>query len=215
MRRTRIKICGLTTIAGIEAAVEAGVDALGFVFSESPRRLSPRGAAELARAIPRFVSKVAVFFGADGTEIARTLEIFPADLVQTEPVIGLEIRVPLLPVFHDDGDILNHVLDTTEPDGTVLLEAPGRGGRGVSPSWERAASIARRRRLVLAGGLTPDNVADAIAQVRPFAVDVSSGVETEGGVKDAALIRAFVHAVRATDEDRSHQRGGEDVACKC
>ena len=199
MTRIRIKICGITSEEAVVAAVDAGVDALGFVFADSPRAVDPKRAAELARAMPPFVSKVAVFFNAGSEEIRRVLEVFPADLVQTEPIDGLERTVPWLPVFHDAEDVLDRVGGLSACFATILFEASGRGGRGAVASWVRAARIARDRRLILAGGLTPENVGEAIERVRPFAVDVSSGVESSRGIKDTTLIHAFAHAVREAE----------------
>ena len=131
------------------------------------------------------------------------IEAIGPDLVQAEPSDDLERaldgRARLLPVLHDGPDLLTHL-----PVGaaTVLLEAEGRGGRGVSPDRARAAALARRVRLVLAGGLTPENVGAAIAAVRPYAVDVSSGVESSPGVKDPRRIAAFIAAVRRAAADR-------------
>ena len=200
MKRIRIKICGIASEEAVVVAVDAGADALGFVFADSPRAVDPKRAAELARAMPPFVSKVAVFFNAGSEEIRRVLEVFPADLVQTEPIDGLERTVPLLPVFHDAEDVVDRVGRLSACFATVLFEASGRGGRGAVPSWARAARIARDRRLVLAGGLTPENVGGAIERVRPFAVDVSSGVECSRGIKDATLIHAFTRAVRESEQ---------------
>ena len=202
MTRIRIKICGITSEEAVVAAVDAGADALGFVFANSPRAVAPKRAAELARAMPPFLSKVAVFFNAGSEEIRRVLEVFPADLVQTEPIDGLERTVPLLPVFHDAEDVLDRVGRLSACFATILFEASGSGGRGAVPNWARAARIARERRLVLAGGLTPENVGGAIERVRPFAVDVSSGVESSRGIKDASLIHAFARAVREAQEEQ-------------
>ena len=206
--RTRIKICGVRTPDAVRAAVNAGADAVGFVFSDSPRRVRPREAAGLATLLPPFVARVAVFRHPDPTEVAATLLLFPADLVQTEAGPALEAgavdRARWLPVLHDGPGRLAGPDGSGDPAGTdgtgfALLEAEGRGGRGVRPDWERAAALARRLRLVLAGGLTPENVEEAIRRVRPWAVDVSSGVESEPGVKDPDRIEAFAAAVRRAD----------------
>lgn len=200
MKHTRIKICGITSEEAVRAALEAGVDALGFVFTESPRQLSPLRAAELARDVPPSIVRVAVFAHARTIDIQRVLNVFDADVVQTEPHVDLYVPVTLLPVFHDDDEVLERIAQQATAEAPVLLEAAGRGGRGIKSDWNRAASIARTRRLVLAGGLHPENVGDAMATVRPFAVDVSSGVESEPGKKETDLMRAFVHAVREADK---------------
>jgi phosphoribosylanthranilate isomerase len=108
----------------------------------------------------------------------------------------------MLPVFHDGPDVESQVdffLQSIGRRSAVLLEASGRGGRGVAPDWNRAAIMANRLRLVLAGGLTTDNVGDAIQQVQPYAVDVSSGVESSTGIKDSARIAEFVRSVREAE----------------
>ena len=194
--RVRIKICGVTSTDAARAAVEAGADGVGFVFAESPRRIGAGQALEISRALPPFVARVAVFRLPDPAEVAEIVRAVRPTLVQSEPVDGLREALPdgvgLLPVYHDDGDLVARV-ELAEP-GPLLLEAAGRGGRGIAPDWGRAAEIARRFPLVLAGGLDPDNVAEAIGEVRPFAVDVSSGVESAPGVKDPERIRRFVEA---------------------
>ena len=202
----RIKICGITTESVVEAACAFGVDAIGFVFADSPREVSPGRAAELARHMSPFISAVAVFRYPTPRHVADTLAAFPADLVQTEisPALIEEIpdTVRILPVCHDEEDDDSSVMrnsQLSQTGGAVLLEGAGRGGRGVSPDWDRAARLARRLPIVLAGGLTPGNVGDAIRRVRPFAVDVSSGVESRPGIKDPALIEEFICAVRQAE----------------
>ncbi len=207
--RTRIKICGLRTPEAVQAAVDAGADAVGFVFAESPRRVSPREATRLAALLPPFVARVAVFRYPEATGLADALGRFPADVVQAEPGPALAAADlggrRWLPVLHDGPGLLAGRAPEEDPAavaedaGLALLEADGRGGRGVRPDWDRAAALARRLRLVLAGGLTPENVEEAIRRVRPWAVDVSSGVESEPGVKDPARIEAFAAAVRRAD----------------
>lgn len=204
MMHVRIKICGITESEGVDASVEAGADALGFVFAESPRRMTPSAVIPLLSRIPAFVTTVAVFRYPDLTELESVMSRIRLDLIQVEPSPRiLEIARArdwrILPVIHDEPD-LDNSLRLTEDDKAVLLEGSGSGGRGVRPNWERAASLARSRPLVLAGGLTPLNVGDAIRQVRPWAVDVSSGVETSPGIKDPEGIRAFVRAVRETEQ---------------
>lgn len=193
-----IKICGVRDAAAARAAAAVGVDALGFVFAASPRRVTPDEARRIAADLPPEIERVAVFRGADADEVRRVLDVFPADRVQSEPTPAL-LAAPfadrLLPVLHDDGTLADQAaaLATHRP---VLLEAAGRGGRGVRPDWRRAAELAARRPLVLAGGLDAGNVGAALHRVRPAGVDVSSGVEDSPGRKSAARIAAFVAAVR-------------------
>lgn len=201
--RVRVKICGITTPEAAHAAVAAGADAVGFVLAESPRRVSFELAAALCAALPAFVARVAVLRHPTPASVAEAVHRVRPTLVQAEPVAGVEQTlaggVGLLPVFHDSDDLVARV-DAAAPS-VLLLEGPGRGGRGVVPDWGRAAAVATRTRLVLAGGLTPDNVAEAIRRVRPFAVDVSSGVEGAPGVKDPERIRSFVDAVRRASRE--------------
>lgn len=199
---TRLKICGVTTLEAIDAAVAAGADAIGLVLAPgSPRRLDLATARRLARQVPPFVTRVVVLRHPGADEARAAIDAVRPDLVQAEPSEELERaldgRVPLLPVLHDAPDLLERL-----PIGAaaVHLEAAGPGGCGVAPDWMRAAALARRLRLVLAGGLTRDNVGAAIATVRPWAVDVSSGVESSPGVKVASLMAGFADAVRRADE---------------
>lgn len=196
--RLTVKICGVRDAATARAAAEAGADAVGFVFAPSPRQVAPAEARRIAAGLPNEVERVAVFRLAGPDEIGRTLDEFPADRVQVEATPAL-LRAPfadrLLPVVHDDGT-LEAQLAILPTDRPVLLEAAGRGGRGRRPDWTRAAGLAARRPLLLAGGLDPDNVDDAIRLVRPAGVDVSSGVEDTPGHKSVARIAAFVAAAR-------------------
>lgn len=193
-----IKICGVRDASLAWAAAGAGVDALGFVFADSPRRITPNEARRIAADLPPEIERVAVFRGAEADEIRRVLDVFPADRVQTEPTPALlagPFADRLLPVLHDDGTVFEQTaaLSTNRP---VLLEAAGRGGRGLRPDWTRAAQLAARRPLVLAGGLDAGNVQAALCRVRPAGVDVSSGVEDVPGRKSATRIADFVAAVR-------------------
>jgi len=204
-----VKICGLNTTESVLAVREAGADAAGFVFAESPRRVSPEKAAELAALLPPHVARVAVFHHASRRDIAEVLSVFPADIVQCEPThdarrVVEETGARLLPVLHDGPDLKGPATWVGPATGpAAILEAAGMGGRGVRPDWERARALSRRVPLVLAGGLTPGNVADAIAAVRPFGVDVSSGVEVTKGQKDPVRIAAFVEAARTAVAARS------------
>jgi len=203
----KVKVCGVTTPDAARAAVDAGADALGYVFAESPRRLEIPRAIEVAAAVPSFILRVAVFRHPAVEEVQDVLSRFRPHLVQTEPDERFSVLPGidrlLLPVFHDAENIVDEVkgfVAGAHLTSGVHFEAAGRGGRGVLPDWNRAAEIARIAPLVLAGGLNPDNVEQAIRQVLPFAVDVSSGVESEPGVKDARLVRSFVEAVRRAEQ---------------
>jgi phosphoribosylanthranilate isomerase len=205
--RVRIKICGLTTPAAAEAAAALGVDAVGFVFAQSPRRIEPDAARSLSARLSPFVTRVAVFRYPDPADVERVITAVAPQVIQTECSQEIEDtvarRAALLPVFHDGDDLVDRVTryrDRSSSATTVLLEAPGRGGRGVAPDWSRAAQVARSVHLVLAGGLTPENVEDAIRAVHPYAVDVSSGVEAAPGEKDPRRMEQFVAAVRRAEQ---------------
>ncbi len=208
-----VKICGLNTAESVRAVREAGADAAGFVFAESPRRVSPEQAAELAALLPPDVDRVAVFHHPSARDIAEVLSVFPADVIQCEATeearrAAAAAGARLLPVLHD-GPNLDHQAEEACRTGSkpaAIFEAAGKGGRGVKPSWERAARLAQRLPLVLAGGLAPGNVADAIAAVRPFGVDVSSGVEETRGRKDPVRIAAFVQAARTAAAAQRHSQ---------
>jgi phosphoribosylanthranilate isomerase len=189
-----IKICGMTTPAAVGAALHAQVDALGFVFAASPRQLTPQAAAGLAAPARGRVRCVAVTRHPTREALDEILAVFRPDVLQTDvadledlpPLPGLE----LLPVVRA-GETVPQPLP-----GRILFEGPASGA-GVASDWRAARALAERTRLVLAGGLDVGNVAAAISAVRPFGVDVSSGVEEERGVKSPLKIMAFVAAVRA------------------
>jgi phosphoribosylanthranilate isomerase len=189
-----IKICGLTTAAAVEAALEARVDAIGFVFARSVRELVPASAAALARPARGRVRCVAVTHHPSQAAIDEIVRVFAPDLLQSDAEDLTQLRLPAaletLAVVRE-GSALPAPLP-----GRILFEGPSSGTGAVS-DWSAAGALARRTQLVLAGGLNALNVADALAQVRPFGVDVSSGVEERPGVKSPAAIRNFVAAVRA------------------
>lgn len=191
-----VKICGLTSPEGVAAAVEAGADAVGFVFSPSPRQVTPAAARQLAAALPRGVKRVAVFRHPPPGGIARVLEEFAADWVQSDAVdlSGTDLGgADALPVFRSGAP-----LPPLLPE--LMLYEGADSGTGRVADWDEAAELAPRTRIVLAGGLGPENVGEALARVGPWGVDVSSGVESAPGVKDPARIAAFVAAVRAAEQ---------------
>ncbi|OQA32503.1 MAG: N-(5'-phosphoribosyl)anthranilate isomerase [Betaproteobacteria bacterium ADurb.Bin341] len=207
--KTRIKICGLTREADVEAAVEAGADAIGFVFyPQSPRFVSPQRAAELSCLIPPFVTITALFVNALPEDIEAVLEQVPVSLMQfhgdeTEADCCRWQRPYLRAVRMKPGlDLLQYATDFASARA-LLLDAfvEGYGGGGQTFDWSLIPS-GLPIPLVLSGGLTPENVGEAVRRVRPAAVDVSSGVEISKGIKDAAKIAAFVAAVRAADQEK-------------
>jgi phosphoribosylanthranilate isomerase len=197
--RVFVKICGLSTPRAVEAAISAGADAIGFVFAESPRQVTPKRARDLCSELSPVIVRVAVMRHPSAAHWRAVAEEFEPDWLQTEAADYTGLDVPAqfgrLPVYRDVPALDAATIPT---DGMVLFEAAA-SGRGTRADWQRAAEIASGRQLVLAGGLTPENVGEAIATVRPWGVDVSSGVESRRGVKDVARIAAFIDAVRAAE----------------
>jgi phosphoribosylanthranilate isomerase len=211
--RVQVKVCGLTTPEDALAAAEAGADAIGLVFwPRSPRAVDVETARRIAAALPPFVVRVGVFVDAARDELWRVAEAVPLDLVQLhgrEPLAaldGLPRRAIKALGVGADFDV-DEARRYARKAAALLLDAGGPalpGGSGRAFDWSVAREMrAHVPRLILAGGLTPDNVAAAIAAVRPDAVDVSSGVESSPGRKDAARVRAFTDAVRAATPERA------------
>jgi len=203
--RVTVKICGLCDAAAVDAAVEAGADAVGFVLAEhSPRALTLAAAARLAARVPSGVRRIAVLGRDPDAALLAQLRALPFDAVQLyEPsALGAAQLAPLelLPAVADGPGLLRRALAAQGRSGratAIVVDGPGGGGRGRAGDHRRIAAVAWRVPIVLAGGLDPDNVGAAVAHVRPVGVDVSSGVERRPGVKDGARIRAFVAAARA------------------
>jgi len=192
-----IKICGLRTTAAIEVAAAAGANAVGFVFHDaSPRNLPLAAARELQRAVPAGVERVAVFLHPSQALVNAVLAAIEPDWLQTDagdlPGLRLPEGLRVLPVLRDG------TVDVAALPSRILFES-ARSGAGEQADWAAAGALARTTQLVLAGGLHPANVAEAVRTVRPFGVDVSSGVERERGVKDAALIHEFIRAAREAE----------------
>jgi phosphoribosylanthranilate isomerase len=204
----RIKICGITNLDDALAAADAGADALGFMFYEgSPRRVPLQTAARISRALPPFLARVGVFVDAPEPLVHQAIAECGLDALQfhgAEPpefcrrfnracIKAFRVRdhdsLALLPPY----DTSAWLLDSCVPGQS--------GGTGVKFNWDLARDAKRLGRpIILAGGLTPENIAEAIAYVRPFGVDVSSGVESAPGKKDPAKLRAFLQAARGAIE---------------
>ncbi|RKZ67121.1 MAG: phosphoribosylanthranilate isomerase [Gammaproteobacteria bacterium] len=209
--RTRVKICGITRCEDAQLVVDAGVDALGLVFYEkSPRFVSVEFAEEISQIIPAFVSRVALFKDAEQQMIESVLEQVEIDLIQfhgSETADYCEqFNRPYIKALgmkgaeHDVSFLLANA-EKYQSAKALLLDghAPGEaGGTGESFDWASIAAVTNAtadKPIVLAGGLTPDNVKQAIDLVHPFAVDVSSGVESSPGIKDKDKVAAFMQQV--------------------
>ena len=208
MTRTRVKICGITNQQDAAEAVNAGADALGFVFhAGSSRYVEPDMAAEIAATLPAFVTTVALCVDESQESLASILRVFPADLVQFH---GAES-----PAFCEAADVayIRAIPVTTEAE--VAMQAskfPGArsimldtshegqfGGTGRVFDWSQVPNL--EKPLIVAGGLNAENVHEAVTRLRPYAVDVSGAVEVTKGIKDAARMKAFVAAVQAADRE--------------
>ncbi|WCJ58906.1 phosphoribosylanthranilate isomerase [Fontisphaera persica] len=200
----RIKICGITSAADAQAAVAAGADALGFVFYEkSPRYVTPAQAREIMAGLPPLVVRVGVMVNPAAELVQQAVQAGIQVLQfhgEETPEVCRQQAVPVIKGFRLQDEL--SLLGCREYTGLPWLldsyVAGQAGGTGAVFNWELAVKAkASNPVIILAGGLTPDNVAEAVRRVRPYAVDVSSGVESAPGKKDAAKMRAFVAAVRA------------------
>jgi phosphoribosylanthranilate isomerase len=202
---TAVKYCGITRVEDAVLAAELGAAAVGLILWEgSPRAVTRDRARSIVLALPPFVASVAVMVSPSIDEVRRAVDETGARVIQLHGPLDLG-------AFFDSRWTVVRAASMAEggvrPDevdarATLLLDAhdPARyGGTGVTIDWAAAARVAASRRMVLAGGLRPDNVGDAIRQVRPYAVDVASGVEASPGVKDQRKMRAFAARVRETD----------------
>ncbi len=205
-----IKICGFTTAEGIAAAVSAGVDSIGLVLDPSPRQLTLERAAELKALIPAEIDVVAVCGRPTETELSTIIDALQPDSIQlmADAMPVREFSVPLLPAFEDGPDLLVRVEEfcarLNEERPVILADGP-RPGSGERADWNRVQSLSDSTRLMIAGGLTPENVGEAIALLNPYGVDVSSGVERAPGHKDPRRVHEFVAAVRSAEERLSSQ----------
>lgn len=196
---TWVKICGVTSVEDARVCVEAGADALGLNFAaESPRRVSLEVARAIVAALPPHVLSVGVFVDADHAELMRVQHAVGLRCLQLHGDEPPELLQRCLPHAYKAIRVRGasvHDEVARYPGEHVLLDAyvPGHhGGTGARFDWSLAAAVAKTRKLTLAGGLHPENVADAIAAVRPFCVDVASGVEAQIGRKDPERVRQFI-----------------------
>ena len=220
--RTFVKICGLKNERDVVAAVAAGADAIGFVFAESVRRVTPEQARDACVAAPSDVRRVAVMLHPTNDEWREVLEVFEPDVLQTdiEDFASLDVpeSVERWPVFREgrgeaplplwEGSLWEgHLWEGHLWEGRPGPTAPAtfvyegrKSGAGETVDWQQAAAVAEQGRMILAGGLNSGNVAQAIEEVGPFGVDVSSGVESAPGQKDPRLIQEFVSAAKAVEK---------------
>ena len=202
----KVKICGITNVDDAIAAIDFSADAIGFIFYQgSPRYVSPESVRGIIKKLPPFITTVGVFVDEDSREVERIVRHASLDVVQLhgkEPPEACRIHRRVIKAFRvrESGDLrdLSHYHVSA-----FLLDAhvPGvMGGSGETFNWNLAVDAKRQGRIILAGGLTPDNVRTAILQVRPYAVDVSSGVEMAKGRKDHGKMRLFIERVKEADE---------------
>jgi phosphoribosylanthranilate isomerase len=194
--RLFVKICGMTTPAAVDAALSCDVDAIGFVFAPSVRRVSAQQANELAAPARHRVACVAVARHPSRADVEQILRDFKPDILQTDlddlddlEALQLPRTLSVLPVMRPGAPRACGL------PGRVLFEGPVSGS-GQTTDWDLAAELAQRSQVILAGGLDPANVAGAVRHVRPFGVDVSSGVEERPGIKSSDKIEKFVAAAR-------------------
>ena len=211
--RTRIKICGLTRNEDVRAAINAGADAIGFVFyAKSPRYITPDAAARLMALVPPFVTTVGLFVNATLQEVQQVLAQAPVSLLQFHgdetpescAAIAKMVNRPFIRALRvspdmSGADLLKYAHDYPDASGLLLdTFVDGYGGGGKVFDWSLIPKELAPR-VVLSGGLSVQNATEAVVRVRPYAVDVSSGVELSKGIKDADKIRAFTGAVRQAD----------------
>jgi phosphoribosylanthranilate isomerase len=207
----KVKICGITNLVDALAAVEAGADMLGFVFCEqSPRHISTLAAAQIIRQVPPFIFKVGVFVNASSSDVLEAVAACRLNLLQFHgdetPEYCLRFGVMSMKAFRIRDVESLRALPNYKTDAWLLdAFAPDKpGGTGTAFNWNLAVEAQKfGRPIFLAGGMTLENVAEAVRQVRPFAVDVSSGVESSPGKKAHAKVRAFIKAAKASLEERA------------
>lgn len=214
MTRTRVKVCGITRTEDALAAAGLGVDAIGLVFySGSSRAVDVATAGRIVRALPPFISTVGLFVNAEPEEIREVLRQLPLDLLQfhgdEEPDYCASFGRPFIKAVPMGAqvDVLAYA-HRFQAAVALLLDSHGKGktgGSGTCFAWESIPEHVPKP-IILAGGLNPDNVTEAVASIRPFGVDVSSGVESSRGIKDLNLMRAFLEGVRSGENRARRDR---------
>ena len=198
----RVKVCGITNLEDALAAVSLGAYALGFVFAPSPRQITPDKAAEIIAQLPPFVSRVGVFVDSPLEQVQETIAIAGLSMVQLHGSEDAEYCQALSPrvikAFRVRSDSILRELPRYKVSAYLLdsYDAALKGGTGKTFDWSIAKAASKLGCIILSGGLNPDNVRQAIEQVEPYAVDVSSGVEVSPGKKDHDKLRAFIEAAK-------------------
>ena len=204
--KTLIKICGLTTASAVECIIENNVDMAGFVFAkQSPRYIRPNNAKQLADSIPNHISKVAVMLHPTQIEVDEVIDIFKPDYLQMDAEDFLNTHIPesieSLKVYRDDDR-----LDLTSiSDSKLTLFEGTRSGSGKLTNIEHSKAVSKKKRVIIAGGLNPNNVLSVLNNVCPLGVDVSSGVESKPGLKSEQKIIQFIRIVREYDEKKNNE----------
>lgn len=215
MSRVRVKICGITSLEDLEVTIEAGADAVGFIVDvpQSPRNLPIRKALELIRATPVFVETVTVTVPRNLNRLEKICDALNPDIIQVHgsSLLHKEIRERLLDrrligaVQAESDLVIDKALEVAKTFDAILMDShiPGRyGGTGKTHDWERSRRVRDAiypKPLILAGGLTPENVEEAIGLVKPYAADVSSGVESHPGAKDRSKVFEFIKRAKQVE----------------
>jgi len=202
---TKIKICGITNLNDANIAAESGADALGFIFAESCRCVTPQTARDIALSLPPFISKIGVFVDEDPLVIQKIADYCYLDTVQLHgdkcrDYSGL-LQIRIIRVFAVKGDSMPDQIRSRR-FGCFMLDtyqADLHGGTGQTFNWQIAKDASKFGRVILSGGLNPDNISQALSAVQPYAVDVCSGVEKIPGVKDPPKIKHFIREVKNWD----------------
>ena len=204
--KTLIKICGLTTVSAVECIIENNVDMAGFVFAkQSPRYITPKNAKQLADLIPKHISKVAVMLHPTPTEVNEVIDVFKPDYLQMDAKDFLNTYIPKsiesLKVYRDDGCLDLSLIS----DSKLTLFEGTKSGSGKLTNIEHSKAVSKKKRVIIAGGLNSNNVLNVLNKVGPLGVDVSSGVESEPGLKSEQKIIQFIRIVREYDEKKNNE----------
>ncbi len=207
---TRVKICGMTNIDDARVAVEAGADMIGLIFyPPSPRYVTPEQAQDIVASLPSSIPAIGVFVNEDAETISRIVHDTGVQGVQlhgTEaPELCHQLSWPVFKTFRFTADVRPEMMRCYHVEAFLIegFHAGYHGGSGTQADWPLVASLRRYGRIILAGGLTPDNVGDAIRVVCPYAVDVCTGVEAEPGKKDWDKVRTFIAHAKASQPNHA------------